>query len=292
MAWLIGQIMLDRTWWSQWLLWIPDPALLPAGLMLWGGLWVRRWPWAWTGLVVAMAGPVLFLLLLWSPGRMAPAGDSITLLHWTAGPIYGDRAPYGDFIVSQDPDIAIVEGARRAATTPAFRAWSRDAHVTLRGPFLISSKLPIQSVRMVAWAKNILLLLLVVELPSGSPLRILVVDLPSDPSVSRSEVLLSSHDFLARLETAPDLVVGDFNLTQRSYQLRAFMPGMSPDWARCGVGWGGTYPRALPTYRLDHVLSGPNSVVRSITTTDPGVGRHRAQLLELQPTQGSPASSQ
>ena len=297
LAWLTGQIMLDRTWWSQWLLWIPHPVLLPAGLLIWFGLWLRRSKWAWLGLLVAAAGPLFYAILLWSPSRATTPNNSISVLHWTAGPILGHPEPYGNFIVSQDPDIVIVEGARRAATTSAFRKWSSDAHVALRGPFLIASKLPIQTLRTVAWANDILLLVLVVELEDGSPLQFLIVDLPSDPQLSRASVMAATREFLGRLEITPDIVLGDFNLTQQSAQLPGFLPGMTPNWGQDGHGWGGTYPRSLPMYRLDHVLSNNKTqpgLVQQITTTDPGVGRHRSQLilLETNPPQGLPASSQ
>ena len=294
LVWLTGQIMLDRMWWSQWLLWMPHLVLLPAGLLIWLGLWLRRSKWAWSGLLVAAAGPVFYAILLWSPSRATTPNNSISVLHWTAGPILGPPESYGDFIVSQDPDIVIVEGARRAATTSAFRKWSSDAHVAIRGPFLIASKLPIQTLQTVAWANDILLLALVLELEDGSPLQFLIVDLPSDPWVSRASVMAAARKFLDRLEITPDIVLGDFNLTQQSAQLPEFLPGMTPKWGRHGHGWGGTYPRSLPVYRLDHVLSKNNGLVQQITTTDPGVGRHRAQqiLLGTSPTQRLPASSQ
>ena len=33
-AWLAGRVISDRYGWSQWLLWIPTPAVLPAVLVL------------------------------------------------------------------------------------------------------------------------------------------------------------------------------------------------------------------------------------------------------------------
>jgi len=189
--------------------------------------------------------------------------------------------PYARFIVETDADITIVEGARRAAADPAIQAWATEVSLATHGQFLIASKLPIVHLRTIAWAKDILLITLDVQRSDEGLLRLLIVDLPSDPDRSRAKIVNSAHALLAQLDATPDLILGDFNLTQGSWQLQRFLPDYQPAWSSTGAGWGGTWPRTVPIYRLDHVLEPPNRIVQSITTIDPGCGRHRAQLIEV-----------
>jgi endonuclease/exonuclease/phosphatase family metal-dependent hydrolase len=275
-----GAVVSDRWLWTQWAAWIPAVLLLPGGLLLWLGWRLLRRRVRWLGIVIAAAGPVIYVSALWKPaGGPPPSGTSV--LHWTAGPIRGTPEPYAAFIMSQDADVAIVEGARRAGTDPMFRTWSADHHVAVRGPFLIASRLPIRTLRTIAWAEDILLFLLVVERPDGSPLRMLVVDLPSDPGRSRRGVIDTAHELLGQLDEPVDLIIGDFNLTRCSSQLRRFKPGFAPMWGAHGSGWGGTYPRAFPVTRLDHVLAADPTLIESISTSTPPVGRHRAQRITV-----------
>ncbi len=280
LPWFVGQVASDRWWWSQWLLWIPTFMLCVAGLLLWGGLQLRHSRWHPAGLALAVIGLLLFVYMLWSPGE-PPKVPSIRILHWTAGPTLGSTEPYARFIVDTNADITIVEGARRAATDPAMRKWSSGVTLAMRGQFLIASKLPIIRLRTVAWARDILLITMEVQQPDKRPLSLLIVDLPSNPDRSRGEVINSAHELLSRLDAPPDLVLGDFNLTQGSWQLRRFLPGYEPAWSTAGTGWGGTWPRTMPIYRLDHVLTTRAMTPRSITTVDPECGGHRAQLIEV-----------
>lgn len=279
-SWAIGAAASDRWWWSQWLSWIPAIILLPAGLsILVGGLLQGR-SWKAVGIATAIAGPIIFIAERWSPVT-ASAAASIRILQWTAGPPRGNAEPFARFIVDTNADITIVEGARAAAAEPLMRAWATDHTLAMRGQFLIASKLPITRLQTVAWARDIMLIAMEVTTPSGPPLRLLIVDLPSAPNRSRAEVIHTAHELLERLERQPDLVLGDFNLTQDSWQLRRFLPGYKPAWRLVGEGWGGTWPRTMPIYRLDHVLASNGRPPQSITTIDPQCGGHRAQLIDM-----------
>jgi endonuclease/exonuclease/phosphatase family metal-dependent hydrolase len=261
--------------------------LLPAGLLLWAGLLLRRSRWHLLGIGLAVVGPIGFVLTHWSWGERSRQ-PSIRILQWTAGPVMNNAGPYARFIVDTNADITIVEGARPAAADPAMRAWAADVTLAIRGQFLIASRLPVLHLRTVAWADDIMLISMEVQRRDGSPLRLLIVDLPSDPDRSRVAIIDAAHALMNRLTVAPDLVLGDFNLTQGSRQLARFLPGYQPAWSTAGEGWGGTWPRTLPIYRLDHVLVRRGTGLHSITTIDPGCGRHRAQLIEAAATQDEP----
>jgi hypothetical protein len=285
---VIGWEVSDRWWWSQWLSWIPALALVPAGLVVWGGQRLIRIQnmSKWIAVSLIAAGLVIstthFLLLggYWFSGP-PPTQETIRILQWNSGPVPSNVTRYAEFIVQTDADITIVEGARRTTTDPLFQSWVRDKTLAIRGQFLIASKLPIKHLQTAVWSNDILLIELSVEQRTGQSLDVLIVDLPSDPNRSRRGIIEQVAQVRPRLHRVPHIAIGDFNLTQNSSQLNRVLPGFFPAWPAAGLGWSGTWPRLFPIFRLDHVLSPRPTPVQLITTIDPGCGRHRAQLIAI-----------
>lgn len=285
---VLGLIASDRWWWSQWLSWIPALAFVPAGVLVWGGQRLRRTPNVSKRRAISLiaAGLVISIthhLLLggyWFSGP-PPTPETIRILQWNSGPVPSNVTQYAEFIVQTDADITIVEGARQTTTDPLFRSWVHDKSLAVRGQFLIASKLPIKHLQTAAWTHDILLIELSVEQQNGQSLDVLIVDLPSDPNRSRWDVIEQVAKVRHRLHRVPHVAIGDFNLTQNSWQLKRVLPGFFPAWPAAGLGWSGTWPRSFPLFRLDHVLSPRPTPVQLITTIDPGCGRHRAQLIAI-----------
>lgn len=280
-AWVVGAIVSDRWWWSQWLSWMTPAALVGSGFLLTVGQACMHRRWWILGPVVAAAGSILFVVprMGWS---FSAQKHGLRLMQWTSGPILGDATPYAEFIAREDPDVLIMHGGLRIGRAESFHTWSQKRQLAMRGPFVFASRLPIHRLQTVAWADNIMLVNLECVRPNGQLLRVLAVDLPSDPARSKSEILRKTHQLLSRLETPPDVILGDFNMTQNSRVLRSFLPGWKLGWPFAGRGWGGTWPRWLPAYRLDHVLIPDHTQpLPLITTHDPGVGTHRAQIITL-----------
>jgi hypothetical protein len=141
----------------------------------------------------------------------------------------------------------------------------------------------------------------------GGTLVIWAIDLPSDPSLSRFLLARQAGEKLATWEgsvriidqdgehsrstavpgfPAPDVIVGDFNIPRRSASLGEFLRASGAGKMRnafdlAGVGWQRTWPRERPVWAIDHCLVGPRLDVRSFATFDPGVGGHRAIVIEL-----------
>ncbi|MBT5382690.1 MAG: hypothetical protein HOL13_07610 [Phycisphaerae bacterium] len=285
---LLGWIANDRWWWSQWLSWIPVLAFVLVGILMWSGRHIRRTPGVsnWSGVGWVIAGLVFsavdHLLLggYWFSGP-PPTAETVRILQWNAGPTPSNVTPFTSFIVQTDADITVVEGARRTTSDPLFQTWAEDKSLAMRGQFLIASKLPITRLQTVAWTHDILLIELSVKQRNGQSLDLLIVDLPSDPNRSRNTIIEEVAQVRSRLHREPHIAIGDFNLTQYSWQLERVLPGFFPMWRDAGLGWNGTWPRRLPIYRLDHVLSKRPTRVHLITTTDPGCGRHRAQVIDI-----------
>lgn len=279
--WLVGFICADRWYWSQWLLWMTGLSLIPAGGFLLWGHWVlqrrlRGYPMLLMllGVGVWVSGLLGFQLRR-SDGQVA----SIRILQWAAGPVIGTPEPYASFIVDTDADISIVHGGHRAATTEAYRSWAADRQVAIRGAFLIASRIPIHQLQTLIWANDITLVLLELHPPEAAPIRMILTDLPSDPLRSRAAIATRVQEALAAHGDTVNIMLGDFNMTQDSWQLRHLAADLQPMWSHCGAGWGGTFPRRWPVVQLDHVLSSPERVI-SMHTITPPVGRHRAMVTQ------------
>jgi hypothetical protein len=284
-AWIIGRIFCDRWIWSQWLLWLPTLVLLPSALLLAVGAAMARMPRriVWTLCVASLLGPAGEVLGLWRPGSM-PLPNTMTLriLHWTAGPQMRNTALLKQTMESTQADVVVVLGARRAAAGAALADWGTVPGPLARGEFMILSRVPVLRCRSLARSNNIQLVQLQVQPANAVALDLLLIDLPSSPTQSRWSIAQETRALIdTTLRTTPNLVFGDFNMTQGSEALRSILPGWAMAWPTSGVGWGGTWPRQMPLWRIDHVLVRPGDAMPTVTTLDPGEGRHRAQLIDI-----------
>ncbi len=285
LAWIVGRICSDRWTWSQWLLWLPSLTLVPGFLVLALGGWLlslrRR---AIITLCIASAlGPVGELTALWRPGELsAPTAGSLRILHWTAGPQMRSTPLLLNAIERVQPNVVVVLGARRAAGGEALAQWGVVPGPMPRGEFIIFSRIPVVRCRSLARSDDIQLVQLIVQPNGAEAVECLLLDLPSDPARSRRGVAQATSALIGRtLRSTPSIVLGDFNMTQGSRAMRSILPGWSTAWPVGGSGWGGTWPRNMPLWRIDHVLVPPGVPVPRVTTFDPGAGRHRAQVIDL-----------
>ena len=288
-AWLTGIIFSDRWVWSQWLSWIPTIILMPAG-----GLWLigiglmRRFRRYWQpGICLLVLGPFVYLYLHWQPER-THADESrpgITFCQWTLGTVLANEEAYGEVLVELDADVSLVEGGRRIRWSQPIKDWLGPEQTSLStGIFSILTPLPVEELRTVVWAEGIYAAILTINGPGFevTPLKILLIDLPSDPNRSRWQIAARLDDLLSKAEfDEPDLIVGDFNMPSNSRAFGGLFKGYARAWSESGEGWGPTYPREWPIARIDHVLVGPTVDVTSIGTIDPGRGRHRLQVFKV-----------
>ena len=288
-AWLIGLICSDRWIWTQWLSWIPSLVLIPVGLFWLGGVaMVRRlrphWPW---GVVLCLVGPMVFFFLNWRPAdeHANEPRPGITISQWTLGTILEDEDAYAQPLVALDSDISLIEGGRRVRWSDTIREWLGPDHTPLStGIFSVFTRLPVQQLRSSIWSEGIHVARFDVEGPGfeAAPLKLLLVDLPSAPSRSRWEIAQRLQDLLTKVDQEEvDLVIGDFNMPSGSAALSSLFPKYTRAWATSGEGWGPTYPRTWPVARLDHILVGPDVQLTELRTIDPGIGRHRLQIMRV-----------
>lgn len=295
-GWTLGWIVSDRWTWSQWLSWIPALALAPVGLLLIASVSItfrRNIGWQ-AGLALLLAGPTMFLVGNWRPGQDGSDDGGITITHWTLGSVLSDEDVYASTLLGAGSQLNIIEGGRKIRWTQPVKDWlGPESSSPSTGIFSIITRLPMSRLRHLVWADGIHVAKLEIHGPGfvQQPLRILLVDLPSDPARSRWTIAGQLRDLLEQADTGSfDLVIGDFNMPADSRALASLFPGYRQSWDVCGEGWGPTYPREWPIARIDHVLQGPGVEVSMLRTADPGIGRHCLQTMTVRPQRdASPA---
>ncbi|MHC4947461.1 MAG: endonuclease/exonuclease/phosphatase family protein [Planctomycetota bacterium] len=290
-GWLAGRGLSDRWGWSQWLLWIPTPIATLAALA--GLAWAvarrrgRAWTTAW-GVCLAVTLAHLALVEHRLHRRPPDAPPGLTVVHWTmshdkTGPPIRHTQP----LVDLDGDVTVLVDAWITLRSQAVRDWlGPEARVTRVGRFFLLTRLPVLELRPLVAAEGITVTLAVVDATAslGRPLVLYLVDLPSRPWRGRMRVARRARRWLDEVSApAPDLVVGDFNMTRGGAALRTLFPDLAHAYDEGGGGYGATFHRRFPLYHIDHVLTGPRVRAASYRIVDPGVGRHRIQVTTVVP---------
>jgi hypothetical protein len=136
-------------------------------------------------------------------------------------------------------------------------------------PIMDDGKIALSSVEFGAWKGN-------------EPFSLLLVDLPSDPAVSRRNVLeRMSVALRERLTDEPSVVVGDLNISRGSKSVSSVWPRHREAFAEQGRGWGATYPRQFPLWHIDFMLIGGHTQLLDYCVQDPGAGKHRMQYATM-----------
>lgn len=139
----------------------------------------------------------------------------------------------------------------------------------------------------------------------GRDITVYIVDLPSDPSLWRDEVM---HEAKAALEkiTAdvwrhddkldrwlrienpepfgpPDVLIGDMNTPRGSRSIKLIARDMQSAYESAGEGYAATYPRVLPLWHLDQAFVAKPLRVGWYQVRNPGGGSHAMQILDVLP---------
>lgn len=298
-CWMAGQLLREHHNWSQWLFWLPSWGALLAALCLWGGCRLTMNPVRGRRIAVG----VLLVAAAWSgyrflrydvglvPGAHAAAEGEVSLTHWNARsptwPPITRAKEAADALRGAVSDVNVITGPGQLCHELVRGTWVPSGYqvVDLK-LFAVASRHPLLECRMLG-ARNmrpgnveaVCAAWIVVRLPSGRPLRILAVDLPSATMFPRGD----AADALAALllesppPEQPDIVVGDTNSTPEGLVYDAF-PGnlhLAPPWR--ASGWLCTYRRPWALFRIDAMLGGKRAEWRGFRTIDLGWGEHRAQ---------------
>ncbi|HZW07564.1 MAG TPA: endonuclease/exonuclease/phosphatase family protein, partial [Phycisphaerales bacterium] len=129
----------------------------------------------------------------------------------------------------------------------------------------------------------------------GRPLHAWFIDMPSNPLISRADLVRAVTARASELQKAgslpaPDFIAGDFNIPLGSGSLKAFAPGYSAASGTAGLGRLASWPRPRQVLQIDHILVSPRWRVSDYELLDPGASEHMAQTVLLWPADTSPAS--
>ncbi|MFK7959679.1 MAG: hypothetical protein AB8G96_04070 [Phycisphaerales bacterium] len=298
-AWGIGRILTDRHGWSQWLHWIPTAAAAVLAAIAAGAWTIRRrsnrWPdrpgigrpirraMLWGPLVLSAAWLGIHDLRL-ARRPVEPPATAIKVLQWTVGVGRGPhQAQIADAVVGHRPDLAVMTDASLVTLEPAVLDWlETEGRRPIRmRPFTVLTRFEIETARIQTRADGISIGLLVVlgdELPGGR-LVVHLIDLPSDPSRPRHEIVAQARDYYAASDLPPaDLLLGDFNMVRGGWGVESVAGDLRDAWAEGGHSFAATWPAEFPLWAIDHIRLGPRvRCIRYETPRRPG-WRHVPQI--------------
>jgi hypothetical protein len=289
---VVTEILTDRFAVLQWLWWVPRPFI--AGFAL---LWLlaplvvcrrgehRRREFRIAGAAFLLSAACLLhgTLELWGLPRDRPR-DGVRLVHWNASyPEANEVAEWAvGAVLGLDADVIVItDPGQFLARDRALRFAVAGYDIAVPGRFAVLTRRRLVEATPLAASKRGSASRIVVETADG-PLAIRAIDLPSDPRLSRRATAGELAATIASIDAStPDVIVGDFNITGGSDSLRQFGDGYRDSFHEAGTGWGGTYPRETPLWRIDLTLvRAPWRTLRA-EIMDLHGKRHRAQVVDI-----------
>ena len=303
---LLGQVARDRTTWLALCMYLP---LLPLGIATVAFDALRRGrsiPKCRFGLsALGAVAVIVAVAMVVGTGPLdeadVPRAGSIRVVHWNVqwGGRPAESASWRSIraeIRKREPDLLILSEAPPASMQMLLHQqlgpeWNMATfeqlgdHVTYQYHLLIAARWPVVIERRLTLPRGAAMLARI-DLPDQSPLRVLVVDLKSDPRLSRTptlhEIANICHDSHARGKPI-DLVAGDMNSLSRSIGFDALaVAGEGYELASTRAsGWRGTFPSWCPLYDIDHIWVSRRFEVRSCDLFSNPFTNHRGQLAEI-----------
>ena len=286
--WLCGRLFSDQWYWGQWLLWIPTVAigilLLLATTMLFS-LGKKYKAMVAFIILIAIANWFLFVenrVLSTSRGE----GD-IRIVGWTMS--HSKKAvakESAEIIVELDADITLMTHGWYVRGERVIKEWlGKKGKRLINGPFTLLTTLRPVEVRTLVASDGIYISMFVLGTKEqlGKHLVLYAIDLPSSIFRSRMNTARRATRLLGQTNApAPDIVMGDFNMTRNSASIHSLFPDMTDAWDRAGVGWSSSYNRAFPLYHIDHTLLQGDLHATSYILINPQFGRHCIQIVEIE----------
>ncbi|HUQ69752.1 MAG TPA: endonuclease/exonuclease/phosphatase family protein, partial [Planctomycetaceae bacterium] len=118
---------------------------------------------------------------------------------------------------------------------------------------------------------------------AGRTVRAVVVDIASNPMISRREPLSELGEWLHCHNKVPQVVMGDFNTPDESVWFAPFRPEFRETFRTAGRGYAPTWPWPAPVLKLDHIWVNRQVDVRRAWQTSTWHSDHRPQWAELAP---------
>jgi hypothetical protein len=208
----------------------------------------------------------------------AERGD-VRVVHWNVGGMLGRKEPR-DFLAARQADLYVLSEVRnngRQVEGFRDRLGSRYQSAVFGNLAVVGTG----RLRADGWLldRNRTKVQAVTWECAGRSLRLLVVDLPSEPHIPRDPLLREVNALIERHQ--PDLIVGDFNAPRRSRALCALPAGYRHAYDSVGAGLGYTWPVPLPMYSLDQCIYSPRIVPARYELLTCSQSDHRLQVLDF-----------
>ncbi len=299
--WGIGQIFRDVTWLTGLCFYIPSPLLAAcfiAGAMIAFAKKRRRFAGVLLLLAMFPIGIVGFREnAFWrstgdSPSstvRANPNAQTLRLVHWNVfrGHLGWDKIQQtlaeerGDFyLLSEIPDGASLDDLTRLRAEPNSTNVDAESSQWFRiGSMAVWGRGAINDLGWLIKSREAKVHLLDWHSPTGR-VKILAVDLISDPLVPRDPLLKQIHTLI---EThRPDIIAGDFNAPRESLGLSRLPRGYQHAYWTAGTGWSYSWPVPMPMYALDQCFFGPRITPRDYRLNSSRLSDHRLQVFDFE----------
>lgn len=293
-GWMAGRLLSDQWGWSQWLAWMPTlilaALLLPAtGVQIAAG---RRIGAALLAVVTLLLAGWFMLIENRPFGGIEPRGD-LRLVAWTMSHSKERAAQHAAQLIALDADITVMTHGYIVRGQEEVRQWLGPRGKRLiNGPFTVLTRLRPIEVRTLIASGGIHVSMFHLDPRPLLDRKIVLwaIDLPSSFNEPRIDMARRARRLLDEVNAPrPDVVVGDFNMDRNSAAVRALFPDMVDAWSEAGSGFSASYHRVFPLWDIDHVLLGESLKAVSSVRVDPGIGRHRMQVVGLvTPTASTP----
>ncbi|MSR33952.1 MAG: hypothetical protein EXS12_04025 [Phycisphaerales bacterium] len=300
LVWFAGRIVGDRNSFVQWISWIPT-----LGVVAFGCVWLvcragdrrrhRLRRWGGLACVALAAGAAVRGDFRPWKDSVAQTPQDIRIVQWNTDHPSGNdpRSMTALATISAEHavDLFLISNRGSITTQDCVHQWAGANFSNVSaGPFACVTHFPIEEARVIAVTGHgydmVWVAKFVVRPPlwNGRVLRIAMVDLPSKPTLSRIQVAQELLVAIRRGDLGEvDIVVGDFNALPGSLILSRVFPTFHDSWAEAGSGLRNTWPRLFPLWSIDHVLLAPDMRAISSTTANPGVSKHRMNVVSVRP---------
>jgi len=286
---LVGsQLLTDRIGFLQWIWWIPRvflaAPLVLGCVVLWLGSSGAERRLHGRLAAAAIAAAMFTTWSDWGLPKQRPEGGT-RVVFWNV--CYADRAdaaPAVDFLLSLDADVMVLtDPGLLFAGGGSERMNERGYAIATPGRFAVATRIPlVEAVPLYATRHRALSRIGLQA--SARELVIDAIDLPSETTLHRYPSMRAFAGAIEPLRAKPaDVTVGDFNITRGSASIALVVPGAREAFAEAGVGWGGTYSRTRPLLAIDQMMVADTWIAARAEVVDPGLGRHRALVVDLVP---------
>lgn len=286
-AWVVGNVLSDRWSWSQWISWIPTLALLILFIVASCFAIIAKSK----GKIALLSVSTLAVFYWFSVVEnkffvtREPA-QGLQLVGWTMShPKRDVSAESAIEIVHLDADITLLTHGWFVRTEPSISNWLEPSgRRVVNGPFTILTKVKPLEVRTLVASDGIYISLFILDTTEilGRELALWAVDFPSSLSIPKMKIANRVKRLLEKVDAPePDIVIGDFNMTQNSSSIQTIFPTLMDASVDGGTGWIASFPIEIPLYHIDHILLDRKLRALSYKLVNPKIGHHRIQVAEI-----------